>query len=141
LIRSLLNIENKRSYDKETRLRLPMPEGDWLQFKFTFIINSTTLNNMLCIFCSYQIKHISEKLDCKHILWFFLACVSPSYGRNCENYCYCFNNQSCDLVSGTCPSGGCQKGWEGISCSMGLYRMQLSCKCTHFVTSTKHCSK
>jgi hypothetical protein len=24
-------------------------------------------------------------------------------------------------VSGTCPGGGCEKGWEGTNCSAGLY--------------------
>jgi len=67
-------------------------------------------------------------LRCKHILLFFPACESPRFGRNCENYCYCFNNEACDHVSGTCPSGSCQKGWEGTSCNAGLYRISLFCQ-------------
>jgi hypothetical protein len=33
--------------------------------------------------------------------------------------CHC-RNQSCDLEDGMCPDGGCQRGYEGSTCSTGM---------------------
>ena len=110
-------------------LRLLIPEAGGPQF-----IEITPFRNYdkLIMLCSY-LAHTSlsicleNLLRFKHIL-FFSACESPRFGRNCKNYCYCFNNQACDHVSGSCPGGGCQKGWEGTSCSAGLYWISLFCQ-------------
>lgn len=44
------------------------------------------------------------------------ACQESSYGENCSQTCNCFNNATCDHVSGRCL---CAAGWTGPTCQQG----------------------
>ena len=50
----------------------------------------------------------------------FVACVSGTFGNNCASMCHCIN-QPCNPEDGTCPAGGCQRGYEGSTCSTGMW--------------------
>jgi hypothetical protein len=49
----------------------------------------------------------------------FLECVSGTFGNNCSRNCHCVN-QSCDPKHGTCPVGGCERGYTDITCITGM---------------------
>ena len=52
-----------------------------------------------------------------------MICVVCEYGKFGIEYtktCHC-NNQTCDPCTGTCPPGGCKRGYTGISCSTGMF--------------------
>ena len=49
----------------------------------------------------------------------FLECVSGTFGNNCSRNCHCVN-QPCDPKRGTCPTSGCQRGYNGSTCSKGM---------------------
>jgi hypothetical protein len=44
---------------------------------------------------------------------YFVVCESGAFVYNCASNCHC-TNQPCDGEHGTCPAGGCQRGYEGI---------------------------
>ena len=46
----------------------------------------------------------------------FAACESGTFGNACSMNCHCVN-QTCDPINGTCPDGGCQRGYKGTACS------------------------
>lgn len=48
----------------------------------------------------------------------FAACAPGTYGNQCSSMCHCVN-QPCDPINGTCPDGGCQRGYKGNTCSTG----------------------
>ena len=48
----------------------------------------------------------------------FAACESGTFGNTCSRNCHCVN-QACDPINGTCPDGGCQRGYKGTTCSTG----------------------
>ena len=50
----------------------------------------------------------------------FVACVSDTFGNNCPGICHCIN-QPCNPVHGTCPAGGCDRGYKGSTCSTGMW--------------------
>ncbi|XP_071169625.1 multiple epidermal growth factor-like domains protein 10 [Mytilus edulis] len=43
------------------------------------------------------------------------TCDDWYFGDNCEWKCYCLTGP-CNLLTGKCPPGGCQKGWHGVAC-------------------------
>ena len=45
-----------------------------------------------------------------------LACVSEQFGDKCTQTCHCINTPY-DPIAGTCPPGGCQRGYAGRTCS------------------------
>ncbi|KAJ8305757.1 hypothetical protein KUTeg_016302 [Tegillarca granosa] len=45
-----------------------------------------------------------------------IDCDYGSFGSGCRGRCYCMQG-TCDPVSGICPTGGCQGGWNGKSCN------------------------
>ena len=48
-----------------------------------------------------------------------LECTPGTYGENCDNVCgVCFNNESCNIVNGSCPDG-CGPGYHGDGCDLG----------------------
>lgn len=49
---------------------------------------------------------------------FFKECPNGQFGMDCRKSCsgHCINNESCDHVSGVCPSG-CHDGYTGIYCN------------------------
>jgi hypothetical protein len=49
----------------------------------------------------------------------FVVCESGTFGNDCSSNCHCVN-QTCDPEHGTCPVGGCQRGYKGITCSTGM---------------------
>ena len=49
----------------------------------------------------------------------FVACGSGTFGIHCSRNCHCVN-QPCDPEDGTCHAGGCERGYEGITCSTGM---------------------
>ena len=49
----------------------------------------------------------------------FLECVSGTFGNNCSRNCHCVN-QPCDPKHGTCPAGGCERGYKDLTCSTGM---------------------
>lgn len=51
--------------------------------------------------------------------FYFIVCESRTFGNNCSMNCYCFNDQ-CNKTTGTCPPGGCERGYTGITCSTGI---------------------
>ena len=50
----------------------------------------------------------------------FVACVSDTFGNKCPGNCHCIN-QPCNPVHGTCPTGGCDRGYKGSTCSTGMW--------------------
>jgi hypothetical protein len=55
---------------------------------------------------------------------YFVVCESGAFGYNCASNCHC-TNQPCDREHGTCPAGGCQRGYEVITCSTGTFNTYL----------------
>jgi len=55
----------------------------------------------------------------------FVVCEYGKFGFECTETCHC-NNQTCDPRTGTCPPVGCQRGYTGITCSMGMYNLLLA---------------
>lgn len=49
---------------------------------------------------------------------FFKECPNGQFGMDCRKSCSgnCINNESCDHVSGVCPSD-CHDGYTGIYCN------------------------
>lgn len=47
-----------------------------------------------------------------------IECSNGQYGPACSGRCngHCVNNETCDHVSGVCPSG-CQDGFIGSYCN------------------------
>ena len=75
----------------------------------------------VCVFYDPKINkknHIYHRKDTIKLL-IFVACVPETIGDNCTINCHCVN-QPCDHEDGTCPAGGCQRGYEGINCSIGM---------------------
>ena len=62
-----------------------------------------------------QIYHRKDTIK----LLIFVACAPETIGDNCTINCHCVN-QPCDHEDGTCPAGGCQRGYEGINCNTGM---------------------
>ena len=50
----------------------------------------------------------------------FVACGSGTFGNQCSSNCHCVN-QPCDAEDGTCLAGECERGYEGITCSTGMW--------------------
>lgn len=63
-----------------------------------------------------MIKILSLTIYLPNIIIIFAACESGTFGNNCSVNCYCIN-QTCDPINGTCPDGGCQRGYNGTTCS------------------------
>ena len=47
-----------------------------------------------------------------------LACDDGYFGMNCTRQCYC-RYGTCIKATGICPTKGCQRGWNGDTCSEG----------------------
>ena len=54
----------------------------------------------------------------------FVECVPETFGNGCSSNCHCVN-QTCSPVNGTCPAGGCKRGYEGNTCSTGMWYGRL----------------
>ena len=51
---------------------------------------------------------------------YFVACTAGTFGSQCLEDCHCRNvSFPCNHVHGTCPEGGCQRGYKGGSCTIG----------------------
>jgi hypothetical protein len=48
---------------------------------------------------------------------YFVVCESGAFVYNCASNCHCTNQP--------CPAGGCQRGYEGITCSTGTFNTYL----------------
>lgn len=60
-----------------------------------------------------------KRNKCTMISWntYILAeCINDTYGPGCINKCECYNNATCDHVSGVCL---CTPGWRGRQCNKG----------------------
>ncbi|WAQ98523.1 TIE1-like protein, partial [Mya arenaria] len=45
------------------------------------------------------------------------ACNNGRFGQNCSSHCgHCIGAAVCDHVSGNCPIGGCERGFNGSRC-------------------------
>jgi hypothetical protein len=55
---------------------------------------------------------------------YFVVCESGAFVYNCASNCHC-TNQPCDREHGTCPAGGCQRGYEGITRSTDTFNTCL----------------
>jgi hypothetical protein len=49
------------------------------------------------------------------------ASVSGKCGDKCPQTCHCII-KPCDPIAGTCPPGGCQRGYTGRTCSRGMHK-------------------
>lgn len=62
------------------------------------------------------------ELQRKQIMTLFsiiIDCQMGMYGVNCVEKCgNCKNNETCDIVNGTCPNG-CAAGYNGTVCKDG----------------------
>ncbi|KAK3606132.1 hypothetical protein CHS0354_010761 [Potamilus streckersoni] len=60
------------------------------------------------------------------------ACTNGTFGKQCQYRCNC-NGETCDPVTGECPSGICQPGWSGVQCNqecvIGTYGQNCSSLC------------
>ena len=55
------------------------------------------------------------------IMLLFIVCESRTFGNNCSENCFCVSQQPCNKTTGTCPVGGCERGYKGvITCSTGM---------------------
>lgn len=48
------------------------------------------------------------------------GCSDGTFGPTCESVCQCYNFQPCNKVTGTCPPGGCEAGYQGRTCDSGM---------------------
>ena len=55
----------------------------------------------------------------------FVVCEYGQFEFECIESCHC-NKQTCDPRTGACPPDGCQRGYAGITCSMGMYDLLLT---------------
>ena len=46
-------------------------------------------------------------------------CAEGTYGPQCDDVCQCYGGRSCEEVTGTCPTGGCEAGYYGRTCGTG----------------------
>ncbi|XP_053398878.1 uncharacterized protein LOC123558827 [Mercenaria mercenaria] len=62
-----------------------------------------------------------------------LECSDGTFGPLCENTCLCVDGSPCDKTNGTCPSGGCEAGYQGDACSeecsLGFYSNNCTTRC------------
>ena len=58
------------------------------------------------------------------------ACMSGQFGNKCTQTCHCIN-KPCDPISGTCPPGGCQHGYIGVTCSTECTSGAYGVNCEH----------
>lgn len=72
---------------------------------------------------TFNKKNVNNSIKCiafKNLTFrvFFVACSSGFFGENCKENCsrYCFNNESCDYISGVCKRG-CIDGYIGTHCN------------------------
>ncbi|XP_048255256.1 multiple epidermal growth factor-like domains protein 11 [Haliotis rufescens] len=70
------------------------------------------------------------------------TCSVGIYGVNCNKNCnsrHCSGSpDSCDSMTGACPSGQCQTGWAGTdcaACAVGIYGVNCNKNC-----NSRHCS-
>lgn len=48
--------------------------------------------------------------------WFFIVCLEPHYGIDCNNRCgQCLGDNVCNNVTGQCLRG-CKQNWNGSRC-------------------------
>ncbi|XP_062620884.1 multiple epidermal growth factor-like domains protein 10 [Saccostrea cucullata] len=79
----------------------------------------------------------------------FSACRNGFYGRNCSFLCgQCANNAKCDHVTGSCPSGLCERGWKNTSdkrcneeCENGTFGLHCRSKCSGHCAGGLSCNK
>lgn len=57
---------------------------------------------------------------CTISISFLLVCEARTFGNNCSGNCYCVSQQQCNKTTGTCPIGGCERGYKEITCSTGI---------------------
>lgn len=63
--------------------------------------------------------HIFFKCICINATY-LVACTAGTFGSQCLEDCHCSNvSFPCNHVHGTCPEGGCQRGYKGSSCNNG----------------------
>ena len=67
----------------------------------------------------------------KPITLLYSDCLIGTFGIDCSSICHCFGNVTCDHVTGTCPDGRCDLGWQGSDCSEGKNT------CTIFIIQSK----
>ena len=49
----------------------------------------------------------------------FADCPHAKFGADCNSTCHCVGDAPCnDPVTGGCPDGRCESGWEGANCSL-----------------------
>lgn len=51
---------------------------------------------------------------------YLIACASGTFGDQCSSNCHCVK-QPCNPMNGTCPNGGCQRGYKDDKCITGTY--------------------
>ncbi|XP_071132277.1 uncharacterized protein [Mytilus edulis] len=88
--------------------------------------------NLLCDGCISKSCEATDGLcynttGCKPGYQFDEYCNKPCddwyFGNNCTRKCYCLT-EPCSRFTGTCQSGGCQKGWQGESCEEAISELQ-----------------
>jgi hypothetical protein len=86
--------------------------NSWLPLRFSLRSIYKTANCLLMVLCKIKIHNIYGCIT---------ACVSEQFGDKCTQTCHCINTPY-DPIAGTCPPGGCQRGYAGRTCSRSMYK-------------------
>ena len=58
--------------------------------------------------------------DSRSNYYLFSDCSNGTFGDLCDNFCHCQGGGVCNKETGECPPGGCENGYFGSSCSLGI---------------------
>lgn len=61
------------------------------------------------------------------VSFYHLACNAGYFGMKCAQQCYC-RHETCINATGVCPTKGCQRGWQGDTCSDGKLKQSTLLK-------------
>ena len=58
--------------------------------------------------------------------FYVTECTDGLFGENCKQTCHCENNDVCNKIYGTCPTGVCSPGYEEEDSSCQTSKLRLT---------------